>query len=60
MLWQESGACIENAMMALSIYVGHANLGDTYWYLEAVPELMAIAGNRFEAHASTSGWTDHA
>lgn len=52
MLWQAEGADIGNAMLALSTYVGHVNLGDTYWYLQAVPELMALAGDRFEALAS--------
>ncbi|MEY9120683.1 integrase [Bradyrhizobium yuanmingense] len=51
MLWQTEGADIDNAMLALSTYVGHVNLGDTYWYLQAVPELMALAGGRFEALA---------
>ena len=49
MLWQASGADIDNAMMALATYVGHINIGDTYWYLEAVPEMMATASDRFEA-----------
>jgi hypothetical protein len=49
MLWQAEGADIDNTMLALSTYVGHVNLGDTYWYLQAVPELMALAGDRFEA-----------
>lgn len=51
MLWQIEGADIDNAMLALSTYVGHVNLGDTYWYLQAVPELMALVGDRFEALA---------
>ena len=51
MLWQTEGADIDNAMLALSTYVGHVNLGDTYWYLKDVPELMALAGGRFEALA---------
>ena len=28
-------------MVALSTYLGHANVASTYWYLEAVPELLA-------------------
>lgn len=52
MLWQVEGANIDNAMLALSTYVGHVNLGDTYWYLQAVPELMAVAGDRFETFGS--------
>jgi integrase len=27
-------------MLALSTYLGHANLSDTYWYLESTPHLM--------------------
>ena len=27
-------------MLALSTYLGHANISDTYWYLEATPTLM--------------------
>jgi hypothetical protein len=27
-------------MLALSTYMGHANIADTYWYLEATPLLM--------------------
>jgi hypothetical protein len=39
-------------MVALSTYVGHAKVSDTYWYLTGVPELMAVAGRRFELFAS--------
>ena len=31
---------ITRHMLALSTYLGHAKVSDTYWYLEAVPELM--------------------
>jgi integrase len=58
-LWQERGADLDNAMMALSTYVGHVNAAGTYWYLQAVPELMAIAGNRFEAFGATLGEARH-
>jgi integrase/recombinase XerD len=51
MLWHESGVDIDNAMMALSTYVGHVNLTDTYWYLHAIPNLMAVAAGRFETFA---------
>jgi len=27
--------------VALSTYMGHADIASTYWYLEATPELMA-------------------
>jgi hypothetical protein len=32
---------------ALSAYVGHAKVTDTYWYVTATPELMAVAAQRF-------------
>jgi hypothetical protein len=34
---------------ALSTYLGHAKVSDTYWYLTGIPELMAIAARRFES-----------
>lgn len=58
-LWHEHGADIDNAMAALSTYVGHAKISDTYWYLTGVPELMAVAGKRFELFASTVGRDHH-
>jgi hypothetical protein len=35
-------------MVALSTYLGHGRVLDTYWYLEAVPELMADIADRCE------------
>ena len=58
-LWHEHGADIGNAMAALSTYVGHAKVSDTYWYLTGVPDLMAIAGKRFELFAATVGGGHH-
>lgn len=39
---------ITQHMLALSTYLGHAKVADTYWYLEAVPELMADIADRCE------------
>jgi integrase len=50
-LWHEHGADVDNAMVALSTYVGHAKVSDTYWYLTAAPDLMSVAGRRFEQFA---------
>lgn len=49
--WQADGADIDNAIAALSTYVGHAKISDTYWYLTGIPDLMATAGSRFEDFA---------
>lgn len=39
---------ITQHMVALSTYLGHANVAGTYWYLEAVPELMTDIADRCE------------
>lgn len=49
MLWQEQGLDVDQAMLALSTYVGHAMVTNTYWYLTGVPELMAVAASKFES-----------
>ena len=30
----------------LSVWLGHANPADTYWYLQAAPEVAALAALR--------------
>lgn len=59
MLWQAEGHDLGNAMMALATYVGHVNVRETYWYMQAVPELMETAGARFEANFGETGETSH-
>jgi integrase len=34
----------------LSTYLGHVDPGNTYWYLSAAPELLALAADRLERH----------
>ena len=36
----DSRARITKHMLALSTYLGHSKVADTYWYLEATPDLM--------------------
>ena len=50
--WQAHGAASDHATLALSTYVGHAKVTDTYWYLTAIPELMQPASERFQQFAS--------
>ena len=45
--YEENGK-IDQKIAVLSTYLGHVNITKTYWYLTAVPELMAIVGKRFE------------
>lgn len=46
--WYRDGVDVDQRIAALSTYLGHAKVSDTYWYLTGVPELMAIAAARFE------------
>lgn len=54
LLWMAQGVDIDRAMLSLSTYVGHAHVTNTYWYLSAVPELMALAAGRFESYMRQS------
>jgi len=47
----EDGTDVERKILALATYLGHAHVRHTYWYLTAVPELMAITSQRFEQFA---------
>lgn len=52
LLWHEQGIDMGHAVAALSTYMGHGKVSDTYWYLTGTPELMAVAGRSFEQFAS--------
>jgi integrase len=41
--WYRAGINVEREIHKLSTYLGHAHVNDTYWYLEAVPELLELA-----------------
>jgi integrase/recombinase XerD len=44
--WYRAGLDVERELPKLSTYLGHVHINDTYWYLEAVPELLQLATNR--------------
>ena len=46
--WYHSGANVDQKMPLLSTYLGHTQPSHTYWYLTAVPELLALAVSRLE------------
>lgn len=50
--WQKDGVDVDQAMLSLSTYVGHALVTHTYWYLSAIPELMSLAATSFESFYS--------
>jgi integrase len=43
-----SGDDVQARLPLLSSYLGHVHPGSTYWYLQAAPELLALAGQRLE------------
>ena len=45
-------------VLALSTYMGHAEIFYTSWYLTAVPELIALAGGKFERFVNLAGDDD--
>jgi integrase/recombinase XerD len=47
----EQGIDVDRAVLALSTYVGHVKVSDTYWYFTGIPELMSIAAERFHLYA---------
>jgi integrase len=49
--WIREGVDVHERIAALSTYLGHAKVSDTYWYLTGVPELMALTASRFELFA---------
>ncbi|AHD08840.1 MULTISPECIES: tyrosine-type recombinase/integrase [Phaeobacter] len=46
--WFREGRDIEAEMYKLSTYLGHSEPKHTFWYIEAVPELMHLAAARAE------------
>ena len=44
--WFRQGLDIDAEMYKLSTVLGHSCPGGTYWYIEAVPELLALASER--------------
>jgi integrase len=46
--WYKEGKNIDQEMLKLVTYLGHKSVTHTYWYIEAVPELLALASQRAE------------
>jgi integrase len=44
--WYRAGKDPEREMIKLSTYLGHSEPAHTYWYIEAVPELLELAAKR--------------
>jgi hypothetical protein len=44
--WYLSAKDPAREMIRLTTYLGHSSPSNTYWYLEAVPELLELASAR--------------
>lgn len=47
--WYRAGLDVGRKMPGLSTYLGHVAVEHTYWYIEAVPELLQLATERLTA-----------
>jgi site-specific recombinase XerD len=53
--WYRAGVDVATEMPKLTTYLGHVDVGHTYWYLEAVPELLQLATERLEERRTGGG-----
>jgi hypothetical protein len=44
--WYREGRDVERELPRLATFLGHVHVADTYWYIEAVPELLELATER--------------
>jgi integrase len=44
--WYRAGLDVERELPKLATYLGHTHVRHTYWYLQAVPELLQLATER--------------
>ena len=49
--WYQQGADVQRLLPQLSVYMGHACLSSTQFYLTMTPDLLQQAGSRFEHYA---------
>jgi integrase/recombinase XerD len=51
--WYRAGIDVEREIPKLATYLGHVHINETYWYIEAVPELLELARFRLESQKET-------
>ncbi len=50
--WYRAGLDVGLELPKLATYLGHVDVGHTYWYIEAVPELLQLATDRLGGRQS--------
>ena len=53
--WYRDGGDVQARLPVLSTWLGHVDPKSTYWYLSAVPELLALAAARLEPAGGRRG-----
>jgi integrase/recombinase XerD len=53
--WYRRGLDPDREMLKLSTFLGHTQPEHTYWYIEAIPELLQLACERAERNLSERG-----
>jgi integrase len=53
--WYRADLDVNRLTPRLSTYLGHAGVQETYWYIQAVPELLDCATERLVARAAGGG-----
>ncbi len=53
--WYRQGLDVEREIPRLSAYLGHTKPAFTYWYIEAVPELLQLASERATRNLNMDG-----
>ena len=53
--WYQTGQNVDCRLAQLSHYLGHKKISDTYWYLTAIPELMACAADKAVSYCAFGG-----
>ena len=48
--WYRAGLDVGRELPKLATYLGHVDVAHTYWYLEAIPELLQLATDRLGGH----------
>lgn len=49
--WSKKPVILDQRVLWLMHYLGHTHISHTYWYLSAVPELLANVAAHFEKHS---------
>jgi site-specific recombinase XerD len=53
--WYRAGLDVGRELPKLTTYLGHVDIAHTYWYLEAVPELLQLATERLGGRRAGGG-----